>query len=341
MPEKKGAYAQAGVDFDVAISAKESIKRLAARTNNPGVLKGIGFFGSLFDMKGWKDAAIVSHVDGVGTKLRVAILMKKNDTIGMDIVNHCINDIFTCGATPLFFLDYIGMGKLVQKQIEDIVSGLTAACEENGCALVGGETAEMPGIYGPGDYDLVGFIVGAVEKKNVIDGRTITDGDLILGLPSSGVHTNGYSLVRQVFDIDKTPTVLTKHYSGIGRTLGEELLEPHRCYYPVLKSLLPKVKGLAHITGGAFKKNIPRVVPEGLTAHLDKSSWRVPPIFRLIQKTGDIDEAEMYRVFNMGIGMAVFCSPQNAPSLLKKLPDAVTIGRVSTTQGDEPRVILS
>ncbi len=338
--ETKGAYARAGVDFDTASRVKESIRQLAARTTRPEVLKGIGFFGSLFELKGWKNPAIVSHVDGVGTKLRIAVLMDKNDTIGTDIVNHCINDIFTCGAEPLFFLDYIGTGKLLPSQIKSIISGIVDACQKAGCALVGGETAEMPGIYALGDYDLVGFIVGAVEKDKFIDGRTLVAGDTILGLPSNGLHTNGYSLVRKVFDIDAQPAILQNKFQELGRTLGEELLEPHRCYYPRLKPFLPEVKALAHITGGSFRKNVARVLPEGLAARINKAAWTVPPIFQLIQKTGAIDEAEMYRVFNMGVGMAIFCSRRDAPSLLKELPEAITIGEVVTADSGRTRVAL-
>jgi len=258
----------------------------------------------------------------------------------MDIVNHCVNDILCCGAEPLFFLDYIAMAKLKPKQIEAIISGIVEACRELGCSLVGGETAEMPGIYSRGNYDLVGFIVGVVERKNILDGRSILPGDVILGLPSSGLHTNGYSLVRKVFGIDANPSCLDKFYPELGRSLGEELLQVHRCYYPQLKPVLRQIKGLAHITGGGFVGNIPRVLPERTAAHIRKDSWDIPPIFKLIQKKGNIDEVEMYQVFNMGIGVTVVCSPQQAKKIASILPQAKVIGHIISKKGRD-RVIIT
>lgn len=340
MARTKGAYARAGVDIDAANRLKELIGKQAARTFRPEVLRDVGFFGSLFELKGYKDPVLVSSVDGVGTKLKIASLLNKHDTIGIDLVNHCVNDILTCGADPLFFLDYIAMGKLVPEQIESIVAGIAGACQKVGCALVGGETAEMPGIYAAGEYDLVGFIVGVAEKANIIDGRTIAAGDVILSLPSSGLHTNGYSLVRKVFTIDNQPFPLQAFYPELGKTLGEELLEPHRCYYALLKPVLPLVKGLAHITGGGLKDNLPRILPQGLAARLNKGSWQVPPIFHLIQRQGYIDEDEMYRVFNMGVGMAIVCSPQNVTKLTKSLKETKIIGEIVEARGKE-RVIVS
>jgi phosphoribosylformylglycinamidine cyclo-ligase len=252
-------------------------------------------------------------------------------------VNHCVNDIFSGGATPLFFLDYIAMGKLNPQRVEAIASGLIKACQEVGCALIGGETAEMPGIYAEDDYDLVGFIIGVVEKNEIRLGDNVKIGDAVIGLPSSGSHTNGYSLVRKIFGTD--PKMLNTGYLELGRTLGEALLEPHRCYYRQLKPLLPSIKGLAHITGGSFYKNIPRVLPEGLAAQIDSQSWSVPPLFRIIQKAGNVDENEMYHVFNMGIGMAVICSTINVDKLLQALPGAKVIGQV-IRQPLEARVII-
>ncbi|HUV75321.1 MAG TPA: phosphoribosylformylglycinamidine cyclo-ligase, partial [Dehalococcoidales bacterium] len=242
----KQTYAAAGVNIDIAARAKELIKKQAQSTRRPEVLSGFGFFGGLFEFKGYKKPVLVSSVDGVGTKLKIAGALNKHDTIGIDLVNHCVNDILTCGAEPLFFLDYIAMGKLVPEQVEAVAQGLAKACREVGCALIGGETAEMPGIYAGQDYDLVGFIIGVVEKEGIIMGEKIAAGDTIVGLPSSGLHTNGYSLVRRIFGVDQ----LKKHYPELGRTLGEELLEPHRSYYHQLKPVLPMVKGMAHITGG-------------------------------------------------------------------------------------------
>jgi len=340
MAQKKGAYARAGVDIDVANRVKELIKQQAVRTFRPGVLKDVGFFGSFFELKGYREPVLISSVDGVGTKLKIASLLNKHDTVGIDLVNHCVNDVLTCGTEPLFFLDYIAMGKLVPEQVESIVVGITEACQKVGCALVGGETAEMPGIYALGEYDLVGFIVGVVEKERIIDGKNIAAGDVVLSLPSSGLHTNGYSLVRKVFYIDDQPVSLQTFYLELGKTLGEELLEPHRCYYSLLKPVLPLVKGLAHITGGGIKGNLPRILPKGLAANIKKGSWHIPPIFSLIQRQGSIDEDEMYRVFNMGVGMAIVCSLENAAKLTKALKEARVIGDITEAKGKQ-RVIIA
>jgi phosphoribosylformylglycinamidine cyclo-ligase len=296
----------------------------------------VGFFGGLFEFKGYKEPVLVSSVDGVGTKLKIASALAKHDSVGIDIVNHCVNDILTCGAEPLFFLDYIAMGKLVPEVVEAIVKGLVFACREVGCALIGGETAEMPGLYSGEDYDLVGFIIGVVEKEKIIMGKKIAAGDTIIGLPSSGLHTNGYSLVRKVFG--ETTSVLNRHYPELGRTLGEALLEPHRCYLHQLKPLLPVVKGLAHITGGGLIDNVPRVLPQGLAAKFDSQTWTVPPIFKLIQKRGNVDREEMYHVFNMGIGMVIFCSTGNVDQITKALPEARVIGEV--IKQEKTRVVI-
>ncbi len=297
-------------------------------------MSGVGFFGGLFEFKGFKQPVLVSSVDGVGTKLKIASALAKHNTIGIDLVNHCVNDILACGAEPLFFLDYIAMGKLVPEQVEAIAQGLATACREVGCALIGGETAEMPGLYAGGDYDLVGFIIGVVEKKKLIMGKTITVGDIIIGLPSSGLHTNGYSLVRKTFSIAE----LKKYYPELGRTLGEELLEPHRCYYHKLKPLLPIIKGMAHITGGGLIDNVPRVLPRGMAAQFHSRAWTIPHIFQLIQQRGNVDRDEMYHVFNMGIGMVVICSPGDADQLTKVLPEAHIVGEV-VKQGRKARVL--
>ena len=333
----KETYAAAGVDIDVAAKAKELIGKHARTTLRPEVLGGIGFFGGLFEFKGYQQPVLVSSVDGVGTKLKLASVLDKHDTIGMDIVNHCVDDILTCGAEPLFFLDYIAMGKLVPKQVGAIAQGLARACGEVGCALIGGETAEMPGLYTGEDYDLVGFIIGVVEKEKIIAGRTIAAGDTIIGLPSSGLHTNGYSLVRKIFG--ETKSALGARYPELGRTLGEELLEPHRCYYHQLKPLLPLIKGMAHITGGGLVGNVPRVLPQGLMAQFHAKAWTVPPIFQLIQQRGNVARDEMYRVFNMGIGMVLICLPDAVRQLGKQLPEAKVIGEVREQAG-KARVII-
>jgi phosphoribosylformylglycinamidine cyclo-ligase len=334
------AYARAGVDVKAADKAKELIKRLARSTSRPEVLTDIGLFGGMFQLKGYTKPVLVSSVDGVGTKLKIASFFNKHDSVGIDLVNHCVNDILTCGASPLFFLDYIAMGKLLPERVESIVSGIAQACKNVGCALIGGETAEMPGVYQGDDYDLVGFIVGVVKKANILSGNSIASGDIILGLPSSGLHTNGYSLVRQVFNIDRDPSALQVSYPELKRTLGEVLLEPHRCYYSKLKPVLLMVKGLAHITGGGFEGNIPRILPQGLAVQLNKDAWQIPPIFRLIQERGKIKEAEMYQVFNMGIGMVIFCSPQKVAELTAALPETKKIGKVIESK-DGKKITIS
>jgi phosphoribosylformylglycinamidine cyclo-ligase len=292
----------------------------------------------MYEFKGFHEPVLISSIDQVGTKTKIANALNKHDTVGIDIVSHCVNDIFTGGAKPLFFLDYIGSGKMIPDKVEAIVSGLVNACKDVGCALIGGETGEMPGLYSaPEEYDLVGFIIGVVEKSRIINGGTITAGDIILGLPSSGLHTNGYSLVRNV--MGETSKELEKYYPELGRTLGEELLEPHRCYYNQLKPHLSMIKGMAHITGGGLIDNVPRVLPEGLAARFDSSSWTVPPVFNLIRERGNIDTAEMYHVFNMGIGMCVICSQENSKELAKAVPEAMVIGEI-TPQHDGQRVLI-
>jgi phosphoribosylformylglycinamidine cyclo-ligase len=332
----KHSYTEAGVNIDLAAKAKGLIKKQAATTHRPEVLGDLGFFGGLFEFKGYKEPVLVSSVDGVGTKLKLASALGRHDSVGIDIVNHCLNDIFTCGAEPLFFLDYIAMGKLKPEAIEAIARGLASACRDAGCALIGGETAEMPGLYAGEDYDLVGFIVGVVEKDKIILGETIAAGDAIVGLPSSGLHTNGYSLARKIFG--ETASALNKRYPQLGRTIGEVLLEPHRSYYRQLQPLLPFIKGMAHITGGGLVDNVPRILPKGLAAKFNTKSWSVPPIFQLIQERGSVDRDEMFRVFNMGVGMTVICSPQDVSHFIKALPEAKIIGEV-VKQG-KARVVI-
>jgi phosphoribosylformylglycinamidine cyclo-ligase len=331
------SYRDAGVDIDANDKLKETICRHARTTFTSGVVSDIGFFGSLFELKGYKKPILVSSADGVGTKIKIACALSKHEGIGMDIVNHCVNDILTCGASPLLFLDYIAMSKMDAAIVAGIVKGMAEACRDVDCALIGGETAEMPGSYPKGEYDLVGFIVGGIEKPDIKNGASIKAGDVLIGLPSSGLHTNGYSLVRRVFNTDADPSNLKRRYPQLGRTLGDALLEPHRCYYHKVKPLLPKIKGLAHITGGGFPGNLPRTLPKSVAAVVDKSSWEVPPLFQLIQKTGNIDDAEMYRVFNMGIGMILICDPADSVKLMKKLPDSVVIGEIVKRKSSEER----
>jgi phosphoribosylformylglycinamidine cyclo-ligase len=301
------------------------------------VLAGPGLFGGLFELKGFKNPVLVSSMDGVGTKLKLAVALDSYDSVGMDIVNHSVNDILTCGASPLFFLDYIAMGRLLPEKVKAVVKGLSTACQEVACALIGGETAEMPGLYSGEDFDLVGTIVGAVDKDHIINGQSIAPGDIMLGLASSGLHTNGYSLARKVLGESKNS--LETFYPELGQTLGQALLVPHRCYFNELKPILPLVKGLAHITGGGFPGNVPRIMPEGVTARFDTAAWTVPPIFKLIQQKGGIDRKEMYRVFNMGIGMVVIASPGNAKKITRELPEAKVIGKIIEVESSS-RVIL-
>lgn len=333
-------YAAAGVDIDAAERAKQLIKPLARSTARPGYMSDIGFFGAFFQVQGYKEPVLVSSTDSVGTKVLIAIQMRKLDTVGHDIVNHCVNDIFVGGADPLFFLDYLGLGHLVPEEVEQIVKGLAAACKANNCSLVGGETAQLPALYKPGDFDLVGFIVGAVEKSGIIDGSTIKPGDAIIGIPSSGLHTNGYSLARRVFNTESDPKALSVRHADLGRTLGEALLEPHRSYYHDVKPVIGQVKGMAHITGGGLPGNVPRVLPKGVTAVFDRKAWTAPPLFQMIQRAGKVDEEEMFKVFNMGIGMTVFCAPEHVRAITVRIPDAKVIGQVTAQSGPQ-RVIIN
>ena len=320
------AYSKAGVDIAAADRIVKIIQKEARATKRAEVLTDLGFFGGLFELKGYQEPVLVSSADGVGTKLKIACALNKHSTIGIDLVHHCANDIFTCGADPLFFQDYIAMARLVPGIVESVIRGMAGALREIDCALIGGETAEMPGLYPEGEYDLVGFIVGVVEKDRIIDGKRIRPGDAIIGLPSSGLHTNGYSLVRKVFNVERS--TLNTFYPELGRPLGDELLEPHRCYYPMLKPSLSLIKGIAHITGGGIPGNLPRILHKGLAAKIERGSWEIPPIFPLIQKQGDIDDGEMYRVFNMGIGMMIVCSASDVDELVSKLPHAHLVGEV-------------
>lgn len=330
-------YAAAGVDIDLANQTVALIKKHVRSTFGPQVLGDIGLFGGLFHLQGYREPVLVASADGVGTKLKVAALLGRYHSLGLDIVHHCVNDILTCGAEPLFFMDYVAMGKLVPETVASLVSGMAEACRGVGCALLGGETAEMPGIYAPGDLDLVGFIVGAVERENVIDGRSILPGDVLLGLPSQGLHTNGYSLARRVFSITSQDPVASWDisYPELSRSLGEVLMEPHRCYYPLLKPVLPCIKGIAHITGGGLVDNVPRVLPDGLAARFYRGTWPVPAIFGLLQRRGDVTEQEMYRTFNMGLGMVLFCAEKDREWLQKAVPEAMRVGEVVERQGGD------
>jgi phosphoribosylformylglycinamidine cyclo-ligase len=305
-------YRQAGVDIGAADEAKARIKRLARTTFNAGVLSEIGSFGGMFrpDFSRYREPVLVASTDSVGTKVKVAIAAGIHDTVGYDIVAHCVNDILVQGAVPLFFLDYIALGRMDVARVEAIVAGLSRACSELGCPLIGGETAQMPDIYAPDDYDLAGFIVGVVDRERALTGAAVQKGDVLLGLPSTGLHTNGYSLARKVLFEAMGHSVDTR-LPELGTTVGAALLVPHRSYLSALEPLLDrqKIRALAHITGGGFPGNIPRVLPPGLGARVRKGSWEVPPLFRLIQKGGAVPDEEMFRTFNMGVGMVVVVAP--------------------------------
>ncbi len=329
-------YKQAGVDIEAGNEVVRRIRALARGTSTPGVLSDIGSFGGLFrlDAAGIADPVLVASADGVGTKLRIAFLTGIHRTIGIDLVNHCVNDILVQGAQPLFFLDYLATGRLNPDVAVEIVAGLSAGCRDNGCALLGGETAEMPGFYADGEYDVAGFIVGAVARDRLIDGRTIGAGDALIGLPSSGLHTNGYSLARRIaFDIGGLR--VDSFVRGLDATIGDALLEPHRSYLPVINPMLASglIKGMAHITGGGITDNLPRILPEGTSAVIDRSRWDVPAIFQWLQRTGNVPDEDMLRTFNMGIGLIIVCEEAQADRLMADLartgePGAVRIGRV-------------
>ena len=317
----KKAYARAGVDVDLGNKLKRRIQSLVKQTQGPRVLGKIGGFGGLFraNFSGMRDPVLVSSIDSVGTKMKIAMAIGRNDTIGQDIVNHCVNDIAVLGARPLFFLDYIGIEKLTEKVFSQLLAGLAKACKQAGCALIGGETAQLPGLYSRGEYDLVGCIVGVVDRTKMIDGRKIKPGDVVLGMPSNGLHTNGYSLARKALPRS--------------RKIGKELLRVHKNYQPLLAKVpAGMIKGLAHITGGGLIDNIPRVLPKNCHAVIETKSWRVPRIFQMIRKNGDVDLAEMYQVFNMGIGMVAIVSERDAKRAISILR-AKRIGRVDHGSG--------
>lgn len=327
MKLKKKAYASAGVDIDLGNKVKGTLPQLLAATHRPEVLGKVGGFGGLFalDVRKYRQPVLVSSVDGVGTKLKLAFAMDRHDTIGQDLVNHCVNDITVLGAEPLFFLDYLGTGKLEPRVFTRILKGFAKACSENHCALIGGETAQMPGFYQPGEYDVCGTIVGVVEKSKMIDGKAIRPGDALIGIASSGLHTNGYSLARQIF-FEKLKLKPTSFVLELDNTLGDELLKVHVSYGGVVQRILkqseargrtsgPVLKGLAHITGGGFVDNIPRVLPANCDAVIRKGTWETLPIFNIIRERGGVREAELYQVFNMGIGMVLIVAAGEVDSV--------------------------
>ena len=341
-------YADAGVDIAVADDAKQRIRHLASRTFTPAVLGGIGGFGGLFalDSKKWKDPVLVSSADGVGTKLKIAMAMGVHSTVGGDLVNHCINDILVQGAEPLFFLDYLAMGKLDASVVEQLVDGMSRCCRKAGCALIGGETAEMPGFYQPGEYDLAGFIVGVVEREKVLTGKAVKPGDTLLALPSAGLHTNGYSLARKlVFDVAKQKP--DTYVAEVGNKIGAELLKPHLCYAPALKTILARgwVSALAHITGGGLPGNLPRVLPSGVKAILDLDAWPIPAIFKYLAKLGEIETDELLQTFNMGVGMVLVVPAAHVKEveadLKRRREKFYRIGRIERGDTGKARLVYS
>jgi phosphoribosylformylglycinamidine cyclo-ligase len=319
MPDNKTSYRDSGVDIDAQDEALREVRHIARTTFTPNVLSDLGSFGGLFraSFEGIEKPILVSSTDGVGTKIRVAQAMRIHDTVGYDLVSHCVNDVLVQGARPLFFLDYYATGRLRPPVMTDVIRGMARACRENGCALIGGETAEMPGFYGDDDYDIAGFIVGVVDEKNVIDGKAVREGDVLLALPSAGLHTNGYSLARKIL-VDKLGYDYQTVLPEIGK-IGEALLAPHLSYLKPLMPLVEKraIHALAHITGGGLTDNVPRVLPETLDAKIKLGSWLVPPLFRLMFEKGNVDRDEMLRVFNMGIGMVLILAPDQVEVVTK------------------------
>jgi phosphoribosylformylglycinamidine cyclo-ligase len=320
-------YRDAGVDINAMDAVKRRIAGVARSTYGPQVLSEVGLFGSLCRVPKMSDPVLVASCDGVGTKLVVARLCGRYDTVGIDIVNHSVNDILTLGARPLFFLDYIAHSKLAPQSLLEIVAGLGKACRDNGCSLVGGETAMMPDIYRPRDFDLAGFIVGTVERNKIIDTARITPGDALIGIPSSGLHTNGYSLARRVL-FDKARLKVNSKVKGLSRPIGEELLRPHRSYLKSVYPLLGRVHALAHITGGGFHGNIERLLPPEVSVVIHKESWRPLAIFKVIQRLGDVPDEEMYRTFNMGMGMVLMVAPAQTDRILGSIAGSRVIGKV-------------
>lgn len=340
------AYRRAGVDIDAGARAVGLMRRAVSRTHGPQVLADLGHFGGFYAPEGYV-GVLVASADGVGTKLMLTSIMGTYRLAGHDIVNHCVNDILACGARPLFFLDYIAASRIVPESMAEVVEGMSEACVEARCALIGGETAELPGIYREGALDVAGFIVGSVPRNRMVLGKEIRPGDIVLALPSSGLHTNGYTLARKVLGLDGDPEVarerLMRYDQELGRTLGEALIEPHRSYLSEIGHLLEMpempIKGMAHITGGGLLDNIPRALPEGCAVEIDTDAWRVPPIFRVIEEQGEVYYQEMARVFNMGLGMVLITSPEKIGTILELVPECAEVGRVVAHEIGE-RVIL-
>ena len=333
-------YEQAGVNLEPSRDVKRRIRDIVTPTHGPEVLAGVGAFGAMYSFSGYDDPVLVASTDPVGTKLKLAVMTDRFEGIGEDLVNACVNDVIVCGAKPILFLDYINMSVLRPDVVTTLVEGMARACAEVGCALIGGETAEMPGVFSGDSFDVSGFVLGAVERSDMVDTSRIAAGDALIGLPSNGLHTNGYSLVRYIYGLDSDPAPLDEYRPELGETLGDALLRPHPPYYNRLKPIFGMVKGIAHITGGGLIENVPRMLPDGVGARFDTSSWPVPRIFTEIQEDGGISRDEMYRVFNMGLGMVLVCDQERVRDVLAALPDAFEVGETAPDTG-KGRVILS
>ncbi|MEX0786202.1 MAG: phosphoribosylformylglycinamidine cyclo-ligase [Dehalococcoidia bacterium] len=337
-------YAAAGVDIAAAQRFVERIRDITKSTHRPEVLAGVGPFAGLFQLGSYREPVLVSSTDSVGTKVKIATLLGRFDTVGVDLVHQNVNDVITAGAEPLFLLDYIASATLNADDKTALVEGVASACRDAGCALIGGETADMPDVYAPGDFDLVGFVVGVVERDHIIDGSTIAAGDALLALPSNGLHTNGYSLARRAFSVgiggDEAAerARLNRHEPELGTTLGEALLTPHSQYWPALRPALPMLKGVAHITQGGLEENVGRVLPSTVGARFDRSTWPVPPIFGLLQRAGNIADEEMWRTYNMGLGLILAVDPSDVAAVRAALPTALVVGEVVAADGDGERV---
>ncbi len=345
-PDHPLRYVDAGVDVAAAEETVARYRAAAERASRPEVLGGVGPFAGLFrlDAKRYRDPVLVASADGVGTKLLIAAALARYDTVGQDLVNHCVNDVLTSGAEPLFFLDYLATADLPQERRVEVVEGIAEACAASGVALLGGETADMPDLYRSGDYDLAGFMVGVVEREALIDGSAIEAGDALIALPSSGLQTNGYSLVREIFGVGKglgaerDRELLDEQVEELGATLGEALLAVHGSFLDVVRPLLPRVRGIAHITGGGLPGNVPRVLPEGLLAAIDVAGWEPPPLFAHIQRAGGIEVGEMFRTFNMGVGMVLAVAPEDAEGVLAEAPGSWRLGEVVPRGAGAPAV---
>ena len=328
------AYRDSGVDLNRMESLKERIKGFAATTHGPEVLDSAGSFAGLYQLSGYSEAVLVASTDGVGTKVKIAAQLGHFESIGQDLVTLNVNDILTRGAKPLFFLDYLAFSDVDTQSLDALMRGVAWGCREVGCALIGGETAQMPQVYADGELDLAGFVVGAVERGQLLESQNIQEGDYLLGIASSGLHTNGFSLVRKVFNTDNDPSVLYRRFDGLDHQLGEELLVRHRCYYPLLAPVMGLLTGLAHITGGGLPGKLPAILPDGLAAQLSPGSWVAPPIFKLVQREGSLSDQEMFRVFNMGLGMVAVCRESQVTAVREKLGEAMVVGRVIRQSGD-------